>query len=174
MTKQTIRDKIITQSSKYILNRLKVILIMVVLIIIVKEHPGLDNLFIIILGLNCFLILMKIINIPSLINEAEFNASRKKHQTFQQHFWEEYQKRNNGKRATISFNNDISTSAKLLGINIVQDDEDTIKKKYRKLAMKWHPDKYANDTPENQEIAKRNFQKVSGAYEKIKQYKKIT
>lgn len=50
-------------------------------------------------------------------------------------------------------------------------DEITIKKKYRTLVKKWHPDKWSNDTEENKKIAERNFIKVSNAYEIIKQYK---
>lgn len=46
-----------------------------------------------------------------------------------------------------------------------------IKKKYRELAKKWHPDKWSTDKKENQKIAERNFQKVNNAYGVIKQYK---
>lgn len=68
---------------------------------------------------------------------------------------------------------EVTKSCKLLNINIIQDDVDIIKKKYRKLAMKWHPDKFSNDTVKNKEIAKRNFQKLNNAYEIIKKYKNI-
>jgi len=40
-------------------------------------------------------------------------------------------------------------------------DENDIKKAYRKLAMKWHPDK----NPNNKEEAEKNFKKISEAYE---------
>jgi DnaJ family protein B protein 4 len=40
-------------------------------------------------------------------------------------------------------------------------DEDTIKKAYRKQAMKWHPDR----NPDNKELADKKFKQVSEAYE---------
>jgi len=40
-------------------------------------------------------------------------------------------------------------------------DEKTIKKKYKKLALKWHPDK----NPDNQEEAKKKFEEISNAYQ---------
>ena len=52
-----------------------------------------------------------------------------------------------------------------------QDNEIDIKKRYRELSKQWHPDKFVNDIVDNQEIAKRNFQKIVNAYEIIKKYK---
>jgi len=40
-------------------------------------------------------------------------------------------------------------------------DEQTLKKAYRKLAMKWHPDKNID----NQEVAQKKFQEISEAYD---------
>lgn len=48
---------------------------------------------------------------------------------------------------------------------------DDIKKTYRKFATTWHPDKWSTDTLENQEISKRNFQKLNAAYEVFKKYR---
>jgi len=67
----------------------------------------------------------------------------------------------------------VISSAKLLGIDLDKDDETTIKKRYRELSKKWHPDKFVNDTIENQDKAKRNFQKLNTAYTNIKNYKNI-
>ena len=39
-------------------------------------------------------------------------------------------------------------------------DEDTLKKAYRKLAMKWHPDK---NVGENREMAERKFKQIAQA-----------
>ena len=48
-----------------------------------------------------------------------------------------------------------------------------IKGKFRELAKKWHPDIFATDTRENQDIANRNFQKLNAAYELIKNDRNI-
>ena len=65
----------------------------------------------------------------------------------------------------------ISKSYKLFGLEEKCSDVD-IKKKYRELSKKWHPDKFSNDSLENQEIAKRNFQKVNSAYNVINNSRK--
>lgn len=41
------------------------------------------------------------------------------------------------------------------------------------LVKKWHPDVFSNDTKENQEISKRNMQKLNNAYNIIKKHKGI-
>lgn len=66
----------------------------------------------------------------------------------------------------------INNSAKLMKVDLKNDDLITIKKKYRDLSKKYHPDKYINDSIEKQEIAKRNFQKLNTAYNIILEYKK--
>lgn len=65
----------------------------------------------------------------------------------------------------------VASSAKLMGVDLKKDDINTIKKKYRELSKKHHPDFYINDTMENQEIAKRNFQKLNTAYNILIEYK---
>lgn len=52
---------------------------------------------------------------------------------------------------------------KTLGIaeNASQDE---IKKQYKKLALKWHPDKWVNGTEEEKKTAEEEFKKVSEAY----------
>ena len=47
-----------------------------------------------------------------------------------------------------------------IGITLRQTDED-LKKAYRKLAMKWHPDK----NPNNKRDAEAKFKQISEAYD---------
>ena len=49
---------------------------------------------------------------------------------------------------------------KILQVNKNANDED-LKKAYRKLAMKWHPDK----NPNNKKEAEAKFKEISEAYE---------
>lgn len=60
----------------------------------------------------------------------------------------------------------------VLGLNPNSTESD-IKKAYRKLAIKYHPDKVAQLGEEFQKGAKENFQKVQDSYEKIKESRGI-
>lgn len=68
--------------------------------------------------------------------------------------------------------NDLGNAYKILGIdkNTIERD---IKKAYRKLAIKYHPDKVAQLGEEFQKGAKEKFQKVQDAYELVKKAKGI-
>lgn len=174
MVKNLIEEKVIKEASKYVWGRIKFILLMIILVIFVKNHPGWDTFFMVMIIFQSVLAVIWVLRIPKKVEEAR-KKEKDNHNFYGRFHKSRYdQKYRSGSGKVFTKAADISTSAKLLGINIVQDDEDTIKKKYRKLAMKWHPDRFATDTKENQEIAKRNFQKVSDAYEKIKQYKNIS
>ncbi|KAK0418218.1 hypothetical protein QR680_013438 [Steinernema hermaphroditum] len=48
------------------------------------------------------------------------------------------------------------------------DDDEAIKKAYRRLALKWHPDK----NPENKETAEKKFKEIAQAYELLSDSKK--
>lgn len=50
----------------------------------------------------------------------------------------------------------------ILNIDTMSTDEQ-IKKAYKKLAMKWHPDKNLD----NLEVAKQKFQEINEAYDKL-------
>jgi DnaJ like chaperone protein len=51
--------------------------------------------------------------------------------------------------------------------------DDEIKKAYRKMAVKFHPDKVSHLGEDFKKQAKEKFQKVSDAYEKIKKERSI-
>lgn len=61
---------------------------------------------------------------------------------------------------------------KILGIERTATD-DELKKAYRRMAMKFHPDKVSNLGEDVQNAAKEKFQKVNRAYENIKKERKI-
>ena len=55
----------------------------------------------------------------------------------------------------------------VLGVSKNATDEE-LKKAYRKLAIKYHPDKVANLGEDAQQAANAKFQEINNAYEKIK------
>lgn len=65
------------------------------------------------------------------------------------------------------FYKDVSSAYKVLGVDETVSDEE-IKKAYRKMAVKHHPDKYNQLGEEQQKAAKEKFQKIQQAYEQIK------
>ena len=67
---------------------------------------------------------------------------------------------------------DVNSDYKILEIEPnVSDDE--VKKAYRRMAVKFHPDKVSDLGEEVQKAAKEKFQKVQGAYENIKKKRGI-
>lgn len=78
------------------------------------------------------------------------------------------QKTNRLNREGISLDN----AYKVLGIKD-SANESEIKKAYRKLAIKYHPDKVAQLGEEFQKGAKEKFQKVQDSYEKVKESRGI-
>ena len=56
---------------------------------------------------------------------------------------------------------------KVLGLskNIVDQDKDIVKKSYKKLAMKWHPDKWIGKSEQEKIIAENKFKEITKAYE---------
>lgn len=65
------------------------------------------------------------------------------------------------------FYEDTESAYKILEIDKNASEED-IKKAYRKMAVKYHPDKVSYLGEEFKKVAKEKFQKVNEAYEKIK------
>lgn len=66
------------------------------------------------------------------------------------------------------FVKDVDSSYKILEIEATATD-DEVKKAYRKMAVKFHPDKVAHLGDELQDQAKEKFQMVQKAYEDIKE-----
>ena len=62
----------------------------------------------------------------------------------------------------------LSTCYKILGVNSKSNDTE-LKKAYRKLAIKFHPDKVAHLGKDHVQVAEDKFQKVQEAYDKIKE-----
>lgn len=65
------------------------------------------------------------------------------------------------------FVRNVDADYEVLGLNKTATDEE-IKKAYRQLAIRYHPDKVASMGEEAQQGAKEKFQKVQEAYENIK------
>lgn len=70
------------------------------------------------------------------------------------------------------FYDDIDACYRVLEISPDASNEE-LKKAYRKMALKYHPDKVSHLGEDFQETAKNKFQKVSQAYDKIKKHRGI-
>merc|ERR1719229_1065718 len=68
---------------------------------------------------------------------------------------------------SLAFFFDADNFYKVLGVEKNASEKD-IKRAYRKLAMKWHPDR----NPKNKKKAEENFKKISAAYEVLSDKKK--
>jgi DnaJ like chaperone protein len=67
---------------------------------------------------------------------------------------------------------EIDSSYKILDVERSATDDD-VKKAYRKMAMKYHPDKVAHLGDNFRKAADDKFKKVNAAYNKIKKERKI-
>lgn len=65
------------------------------------------------------------------------------------------------------FYRDVNSDYLILEVSANATDEE-IKKAYRRMAVKYHPDKVASEGPEVQRAAKEKFQSLQEAYERIK------
>lgn len=77
-----------------------------------------------------------------------------------------YSNRNNSSSYT-SIRDDLSVAYEILEIDSSATDED-VKRAYKKMAIKYHPDKVSYLGEEAQKTAEQKFKKVNEAYEKIK------
>lgn len=177
MTTQNTKNKIVEETTNYVWGRLKFIGLMILLLIVVKDHPGWDTFFGVMIVFQCILGVLYILKMQERLTEEARQRYEKSQKDFNkkwEYYGEKQQYQQNKQRPTISATLELNKSAQLLGVNVLQDDKDVIKKKYRKLAMKYHPDKYSNESIEKQDIAKRNFQKLNAAYSVIKKHKNIS
>lgn len=77
------------------------------------------------------------------------------------------------KQASVPAENKLKLSAQILGVS-EHASMDEIKKAYRKLAKLHHPDKFYNNSPEQQKIAQEKFLMIQKAYELLEIIKKTT
>ena len=70
------------------------------------------------------------------------------------------------------FKEDIESAYSVLGISSSSSNQE-IKRAYRKMANKYHPDKIAHLGDDFKDIAQDKFKSVSEAYHKIKKEKNI-
>jgi DnaJ like chaperone protein len=71
------------------------------------------------------------------------------------------------------FVRNVGADYKILEIEPTASNEE-LKKAYRRMAMKFHPDKVSHLGDDFQKAAKDKFQMVNQAYENIKKERKIT
>lgn len=79
---------------------------------------------------------------------------------------------NDLKSIKAMFIQDTGYAYKILEVETTATDEE-IKKAYRRMAMKYHPDKLATMGEEFQKAAQEKFRKVNEAYQKIKKERNI-
>ena len=126
-------------------------------------------------------ILIQIANADGEMSNTEYQTLQKiaqalriPHQTFLSimAMFNSQSHRRGGQQPNYHNPNDLENAYKILGINKNTIEKD-IKKAYRKLAIKYHPDKVAQLGEEFQKGAKEKFQKVQDAYELVKKSKGI-
>ena len=91
------------------------------------------------------------------VTTQEFNSILGMHQTYEQ-------KSQQAKKAAPPQKNLIQRSAQILGISEKATIEE-VKKAYRKLVKLHHPDRFHNESEEQQQIAQERFLKIQKAYE---------
>jgi len=106
-----------------------------------------------------------------------FYIQKKKREAFQKHYQSSQNTFKYGKKTTDENNSRSNTNAresfmqrdpyKILGIEGGASQED-IKKAYRQLAGKYHPDKLEHLGDEFKELAEKRFKEIQQAYEELK------
>lgn len=110
--------------------------------------------------------LLETIAISLKLTAKEFQSIIGMYQTYERSSRESSRERVKSKTKSQSQK---SISCKILGVNENSSFE-VIKKAYRKMVKIHHPDRFYNESKEQQDIAKEKFIKIQGAYEYLELY----
>lgn len=102
------------------------------------------------------------------INTFEFRSMQAMFTQQYNHYQQQYGNGRYQQRHKKQNGPSISTCYKILGIDPSISDND-LKKSYRKLAIKHHPDKVAHLGEDHVQVAEDKFQKIQEAYDQIKE-----
>ncbi len=113
-----------------------------------------------------------IARIAALLDISRYEFEQLKAMFYNSSYSNNYSNNNNNYRRTTNAYESAADAYKTLGITKSATNEE-IKKAYRKMAVKNHPDKFAQMGEEYQKAAKEKFQKIQDAYENIKKERGI-
>ena len=98
------------------------------------------------------------------ITSDDFSMLRSRHFSLSE--WEKVLRMGENKKATPTFSNQLEEAYKVLGLSMGADMSQ-VKRAYRKLAMRWHPDRFAASSESEIAHASSMFREVNYAYRKI-------
>lgn len=201
MSKTSIKN-LKRERRKHTMRKIRTILVFTLILVFWKTAPGWVNSFVkILLTINIINIVVYVLIMWSKINtenkrikvEKQKQEKRRAQEasdawdrTYQRYeYHRKSQQQNHYNQNGRSYSNSnygsslpktidkLGNAAKLMKIDLKTNTDKEIKKRYRTLAIKWHPDKWSTEPQSRQDTAKRNFQKLNAAYELIKEHKKI-
>ena len=101
------------------------------------------------------------------LTPKEFESILAMHQTYEQKSWKAKQK------SAVPVVSKLKLSTQILGVS-EHATMDEIKKAYRSLVKKHHPDRFFNESEEQQKIAQERFMNIQKAYELLEILKKTS